>query len=147
MNRQKITRLTRIMGLEDKKLDQLTLKLKQITQQIDLHQRQIEKTRDKRMAVISQPATRCSIVQLAQFVTFSDSIERQIEQLNEVVKTLTEQRQVVLNEVAAQRTKIKGWTILIEKLKNEDAFAAERASMMEADDRFLNTFATNRKTK
>lgn len=135
------------MRLEEKKLDQLTLKLKQLTQQINACQHQIDRIRERRSAAISQPNFSGSIVQLTQLVSFSDSIRTRIEQLNEGYTALTDQRQAVLDEVSAQRTKIKGWSILVEKLKREDASAVERISMLEADDRALSNFASNRKIK
>jgi flagellar biosynthesis chaperone FliJ len=147
MNRGKIIRLSRIMVLEEKKLDQLTLKLKQVNQQIaELQQRKLQ-IRQQQSTVMSTPGTSVSIVQLLQMSTYSGSVESRVQRIDERVQELATQQVAVLEEVAIQRTKIKGWQILIEKLRHEDVVAEEKVAMMAADDRVLRDLASNRRVK
>jgi flagellar biosynthesis chaperone FliJ len=125
------------MSLEEKRLDQVTLKLKQINQEIsDCEQRQ-RRVRADHVSAMSEPDVELSIAQLTNLSNYSNAVSTRVQAIEQKVQALNTQQTELLDQVAEHRAKIKGWQILIDKLRREDADAEAKVAMMAADDRFL----------
>ena len=143
MNREKVIRLKRIKRLEEKNLDQVVIKLKQVNQRLAESERRKELVASRHASEMGRTEANLSIQQLESFSLLADSVEAQTTQIQNQIEELTGQRTELLDEVAAGRSRIKGWQTLIEKLQREDADFLEKASMLEADDRTLRDFANH----
>lgn len=140
MNHEKINRLQRIKRLEEKSLDQIVLKLKQVNQQLAQCERRKELVASRHVSVMENPERNMSIGQLESFSVFADSVESRTTRIQSQIEDALQRRTKLLDDVAISRSKIKGWQTLIEKLRREDAEVLEKESMLEADDRVLRDF-------
>lgn len=147
MNREKVNRLNRIMSLEEKRLDQVTLKLKQVNQEIHDCEQQQRQVRTDHVSAMSETDIELSIAQLTNLSNYSNSVASRIEFIQQKVQDLNTQQTELFNQVADHRAKIKGWQILIDKLRREDADAEAKVSMMAADDRFLRDISISGRSK
>lgn len=139
MSNPKIKRLKRIESLEQKKLDAVVVELKQINQQIAERESACAAIEQHLQQALDDRAstTSVSIESMLQLVTWSDAAANEIEAIELKLDEDAQERGRLMAEVAAQRARIKGWTLLTEKMITEQVDAESQAAFLEADERVL----------
>jgi len=136
MNATRTKRLKRILAIEQKKLEatkgelkRIQFSLQQLREKINAMKDHIEKT----IAKVDQT----SIDQLRQTTPWSILVQDSVAQSETRFKKLERQRDELQARAVAQRSAVRGWQLLVEKLDAEDAQIVAREALIAADDNFL----------
>ena len=137
MSHTKIKRLGRIQSLEEKQLDTTIIELKRINQEIAEKETACETIKQRLQSELDTDMALVSVAQMQQRISWSNASAIELAAVEAEIETLNEEQRKCLDVVAEQRARLKGWSLLIEKMKTEQVDSEARASFLEADERVL----------
>ena len=80
-----------------------------------------------------------SISQLCQSAVWLQNVQAQIDTLETRIREAEEQQAQLLERVTEQKSKVRGWDVLIEQLRSRIALELQSHDALAAGDRYLNT--------
>ena len=78
-----------------------------------------------------------SVLMRNNSIAWAAKIQSSVEALDKHLVSLKQLRDERLDEVRQQQAKVKGWDLLLEKIKTEEQDSIEKENMATADDRVL----------
>ena len=142
MSQTKIKRLGRIRSLEEKQLNTTIIELKRINQDI-AEKEAVAGTIQKRLQCeVDTGRALVSVAQMQQRVSWTNAAAIELAAIEADIEALTEAQRKCLEVVAEQRARLKGWSLLIDKMKTEQLDSEARATFLEADERVLRNISS-----
>ncbi len=136
---KQLSRANRMHAIDQSQFDALAIELARIESALAGQHRHIEQVKTHVDAAVSSPKGD-SVAVHQQTMCYIKNLEDELVQLQENVKQTEQTRDECLSRVVAQRTKLKGWDKLIDKLRLRLDTERSMTDSVEADDRHLSQF-------
>lgn len=137
MDKARKKRFQRIESLDQKQLDALTVELKKQNQTLVQRTEIRDSMLERLEALLEEQRSLETIALKTQANDWANRIQSNIESLDQHLDALKKQRDEQLDEVQRQKARVRGWTLLLEKIKTEELETIEKEAMSVADDRVL----------
>jgi flagellar biosynthesis chaperone FliJ len=137
MDRSKKKRFQRIESLDQKRLDASVVELKKLNQILEHRSGLRNSMMDHLNNLLNEFKQLDSVLMRNNSIAWAAKIQSSVEALDKHLVSLKQLRDERLDEVRQQQAKVKGWDLLLEKIKTEEQDSIEKENMATADDRVL----------
>lgn len=137
MDKARKQRFQRIESLDQKRLDAATVELKKLNQKLN-HRVELRRLLKIRLhELLTQQDDLVSLALKNQSVECASRLQSTIEDLDKHLVSLKKTCDEQMDAVRQQQAKVKGWSLLIEKIEAEQLESETKEAMFDADDRVL----------
>ena len=137
MDKSRKKRFQRIESLDQKRLDASVVELKKLNQTLEHRTRLRESMLDHLNNLLNELKQLDSVAMRNNSIAWASRIQSSVDALDQHLETLKKMRDEHLDAVRQQRAKVKGWNVLLEKIKADEVELIEKEAMATADDRVL----------
>ncbi len=137
MDKSRKKRFQRIESLDQKRLDASVVELKKLNQTLEHRTRLRESMLDHLNNLLNEFKQLDSVAMRNNSIAWASRIQSSVDALDQHLETLKKMRDEHLDAVRQQRAKVKGWNVLLEKIKADEVELIEKEAMATADDRVL----------
>ena len=136
MNKLRKTRFERLKRIEQNRLDRVVNELRKLNQLIERHLSMRHALHERLREMFASPDNEPLQIRTSRNESI-DQLQRSLLQLDQRVQELKAEKQTLLEKCYHHRGKVKGWEIMLDKIKVEYQSEIARTEMAEADDRVL----------
>ena len=136
--RKKLLRIERVRSIEQGVLDRLSTQI--LVLQMHIHsliarRDQLREQTDKLQAMERLP----SVEQLCHSAAWLENIRAQTDELEMHIAEAERQQEALYQRVAEQKSKVRGWDVLIEQIQSRITLETHNREGLAASDRYLHT--------
>ena len=134
---KKILRIQRLRALEESKLNSLAVELAAIEATLRRQTAQLARL-NVQIEATSTPDSDHSIDQHAQTMIWIEHLQSHADNVERAISETSLQQNELLNRAIEQKTKVRGWESLIDRVSSEADSEFQKSEALVADDRYLN---------